>query len=328
VHHLPLPFTLAGRKYGHGTAFVRIAENQAPALEQFGRLAAAAAGVEVVPIDTAWVDEGLSLGSSDAAALKNPRVLLAWDTPTSTLSAGWARYVLERRFHVAVTAVRVSSLGRIELPSFDVIVLPSGSYAHAFSDDQVRRLREWLRAGGTLVTIAEASRWATSDKVDLLETHTELRDGKPEVEGGDKEKDKKGPDASKPFELEKAIQPERERPENTPGAVVRVALDLEHWLASGQDGEIAAIVEGQRVFTPITLDKGRNVGLYATKDRLVAGGLVWDNARDALAQKAFLIEQSVGRGHLVAFAEDPDYRAFTEATELLLANAVLLGSGY
>jgi hypothetical protein len=29
----------------------------------------------------------------------------------------------------------------------------------------------------------------------------------------------------------------------------------------------------------------------------------------------------------VAFAEDPNYRAFTEATELLFMNAVLLGPG-
>ena len=82
------------------------------------------------------------------------------------------------------------------------------------------------------------------------------------------------------------------------------------------------------MFAPIKLDKGRNVGLYAAKDRLVAGGLVWDEARESLAQKAFLIEEPVGRGHLVAFAEDPNFRAFTEATELLFVNAVLLGPAY
>ena len=110
--------------------------------------------------------------------------------------------------------------------------------------------------------------------------------------------------------------------------MLRVELDPEHWLASGEDGQIQAIVEGQRVFTPIKLDKGRNVGLYAAKDQLVAGGLAWDEARDQLAHKAFLVEQPLGRGHIIAFAEDPNYRAFTEATELLFANAVLLGPAH
>jgi hypothetical protein len=79
------------------------------------------------------------------------------------------------------------------------------------------------------------------------------------------------------------------------------------------------------VFTPIRLDKGRNVGLYAARDRLVAAGLMWNEARDQLARKAFLIAQPTGRGHVIAFAEDPNFRAFGGASELLFANAVLLG---
>ena len=124
------------------------------------------------------------------------------------------------------------------------------------------------------------------------------------------------------------MQPERERPENVPGAIVRVSIDVEHWLSSGQDGEIQALLEGRRVFTPIRLDRGRNVGVYTDKNRLVASGLVWDEARDQLARKAYLIYQPVGEGHVVAFAEDPNFRAFTEATELLFINAVLLGPAY
>ena len=64
-------------------------------------------------------------------ALKTPRVLLAWDAPTASLSAGWTRYVLERRFGQAVTAVRTGSLGRANFADYDVIVLPSGNYAGA-----------------------------------------------------------------------------------------------------------------------------------------------------------------------------------------------------
>ena len=44
--------------------------------------------------------------------------------------------------------------------------------------------------------------------------------------------------------------------------------------------------------------------------------------------KAFLMEQPTGRGHVIAFAEDPNFRAYAEATELLFLNAVLLGPAY
>lgn len=321
-------FTLGGRQYPPGTAIVRVSDNGPDLAARLGPIAARH-GAEAVAIDSAFTEAGLSLGSNQVVALKAPRVLLAWDAPTSSLSAGWARYVLERRFGQPVTAVRVSSLPRADLARFDVIVLPSGNYGTAIGGDLLRRLKDWIGAGGTLVTLAEASRWAARESVGLLGTTTELRGGKPEAEPGDKEREARKDEApAQPIDLEKAIEPERERPENTPGAMLRVAMDLEHWLSAGTDGEIQAIVEGQRVIRPITLDKGRNVGVYQTKDRLVAGGLAWDEAQTQLAQKAFLIHQPLGRGHVIAFAEDPNYRAFTETTALLFINAVLLGPAH
>jgi hypothetical protein len=293
-----------------------------------------------VAVDTGYQDDGISLGSGSVEALKPPRVLLAWDAPTQAQSAGWARYVLERRYGIPVTAVRVSSIGRVTLHDFDVIVLPSGTYAPLATDESLRRLRDWIRGGGTLVTLAEASRWAAGERVNLVETRTELRGGRPETEppsgasagagasGGSPGTGAAGAGTSgapQPFDYEKSVQPERERPENTPGALLRVAIDQEHWLSSGQDAEMQALVEGQRVFTPIRLDRGRNVGVYAPGDTLIASGLVWNEARDQLARKASLIHQPLGQGHVIAFAEDPNFRAFTEAAQLLFVNAVLLG---
>jgi hypothetical protein len=56
--------------------------------------------------------------------------------------------------------------------------------------------------------------------------------------------------------------------------------------------------------------------------------MAWPEAQDALARKAYLIHEPLGRGHVIAFAEDPNYRAFCEGTELLFLNAVLLGPAY
>jgi hypothetical protein len=271
----------------------------------------------------------VSFGSNDVVPLKTPRVLLAWDVPTQGLSAGWARFVLERRFGQPVTAVRVSSLGRIDLMRFDVFILPSGTYA-SITGDSLRQLKDWISRGGTLITIADASRWAARENVGLLATTTELRGGKPDVEPGAADKDqaaKKGETPMQPIQLDKAIEPERERPSVTSGALLRVTLDLEHWLSAGTDGQVQAMVEGQRVFTPLRLDKGRNVGTFAAQD-VVASGLVWDDVKMQLANKAFVMDQPVGAGHIIAFAEDPNFRAFTEGTELLFINAVVLGPAH
>ncbi|MDE2781401.1 MAG: M14 family zinc carboxypeptidase [Gemmatimonadota bacterium] len=312
-------FTLDGRRYGTGTAIVRVAEN-GPDLRQ--RLADIAARhrAEVVAIDDAYVREGMSLGSGRVRGLREPRVMLVYDAPGQSYSVGWARYVLERRYGQRTTAVRASSLGRARLDDYDVVVFPSGNYGSTVGDGLLDRLRTWMRDGGTVITMAESSRWAS--RAGLLATETERRGGRTE---GDDPPDPGTPD--QPIEYLDAISPADESPEGVPGAILRTTLDMEHWLAAGTDGEIGVLVEGSRVFRPITLDQGTNVGRYAELDDLVLGGIVWEESRPQLASKAFLIHQPVRRGQLVAFAEDPNYRAYAEATQLLFMNAVLLGPG-
>ena len=201
-----------------------------------------------------------------------------------------------------------------------MIVFPSGNYSGAVGDGLQDELGAWMRDGGTMITMSESTRWAA--RVGLLATTAERRGGRQE---GDEPSDAET--ADQPIDFLEAIAPSDEAPEQTPGAIVRGLLDTEHWLASGTDGEIGVLVEGTRVFSPITLDRGTNVGRYASVDDLVMGGIVWEDAKPQLASKPFLIHQPVGGGHLIAFAEDPNYRAYAEATQLLFINAVLLGPG-
>jgi hypothetical protein len=310
-------FVLDGRTYAAGTAIIRNADNGPNLARNLARIATKHRA-EVVPVNDSYVREGMSLGSGRVSHLIAPKVLLVYDQPGSTYSVGWARYVLEQRYGQPTTAVRTSSLGRVDLSDYDVIVFPSGNYGTAIGDAMLDRLRAWMAAGGTMITMAESTRWVAREG--LLATSAERRGGR--VDGTDPVRPAT---PAQPIDFLDAIAPGDEAPEQTPGAIVRTVLDTGHWLSSGTDGEIGVLVEGTRVFSPITLDRGANVGRYAEVDDLVMGGIVWDDAKTQLANKAFLIHQPVGGGHLVAFAEDPNYRAYAEATQLLFINAVLLG---
>jgi hypothetical protein len=326
-------FTHAGRQYAIGTAFIRLAGNADGTSARLQQIAQRH-GAELVPISETWTEAGISLGSGRTAALKAPRVLLAWDAPASSLSAGWARYVLEQRFGQRVTAMRTSTLQNYNMSDYDVLVLPSGNYT--FSDDALRRLKDWIRNGGTLITLAEASRWASRDRVGLIATDPLYRDGTPVKDAPEGQPGAAGggggggakPDTSKPFDYDKAIQPEREQPENLPGVMLRVSLYPYHWLTAGIDGDLQVVAEGTRVFAPLKLDAGTNVGVYVPVERLLAGGHAWKEALPLLAERAYLMHQPTGRGHVIAFAEDPNYRAYAEASQLLFINAVLLGAGH
>ena len=328
-------FTHSGRQYPIGTAFIRLSGNPENTSARVPQIAARH-GAEIVPIRETWTESGISLGSGRTAVMRLPRVLLAWDTPASSLSAGWSRYVLEQRYGLRVTAMRASTLQNFDMKDYDVLVLPSGTYN--LSDDALRRLKDWIRNGGTLITLAEATRWAARDRVGLLSTDPLYRDGTPQKDAPEAGAAPPGggggggagakPDPSKPFDFDKAIQPEREQPENLPGAMLRVTLYPYHWLTAGHDADIQVIAEGTRVFAPLKLDAGTNVAIYAPVEKLVAGGHVWKEALPLLSQRAYLMHQPSGRGHVIGFAEDPNYRAYAEATQLLFINAVLLGAGH
>ena len=312
-------FTLNGRDYAVGTAIIRTADNGPDLPRRLARIALRHRA-EVVPIDDSYVREGMSLGSNRVRHLKEPRVLLVYDRPGSTYSVGWARYVLERRYGQKTTAVRTSSLGRVLLSNYDVIVFPSGNYSGAVSQAMLDRLQNWMTDGGTMITMAESTRWAA--RSGLLATSAERRGGRAEGEAP-----AAGGVMDQPINFLDAIAPADEAPEQTPGAIVRTLLDTSHWLTSGTDGEIGVMVEGTRIFRPMTLDRGTNIGRYAEVDDLVMGGIVWEGAQPQLASKPYLMHQPMGRGRIIAFAEDPNFRAYAEASQLLFINAVLLGPG-
>ena len=260
---------------------------------------------------------------------------MAFTYPTSSLSAGWTRYVLEQMYGYPVTVVHTWQLASADLSEYNVIILPNaggafGGYSRLLGESGAQKLRAWMQNGGTLITIGEATRWLTEEKVDLLATAREFRGGKPEK----KSEKKEGGASAKPestatgFDLQKNIQPEEELPERTPGALLRVQLENTHWMTAGYNGYANVLVESSNIFTPLKLDKGVNLATYLPEDRILLSGFTWASAKKQLGNKAFLMQQQHGRGQVIAFAEDPNYRAFIDGLNLLFMNAVLLGPSH
>ncbi len=321
------PFVIAGRSFPMGSLVIRRAGNPEDLMARLMPIAASS-GVEFVGVDASYVDEGIDLGSNRVRALRLPAVGVLWDEPTAATSAGHLRFALERFFGCPVTALRGRTLTQARLAEFGVLILPdsweSGRYAEILGQAGASRLAAWVREGGVLIAVGNAAGWLTTEGVGLLASSLEKRGGaKADVEG-------KGPAAAPPAArgdvYEEVARPSEEEPPNVPGAILRVKLDEEHLLAAGlAGGQVNVLVNSRRVFTPLKLGKGVNVGVYAGREELVQAGFVLAASREQLPGKAYLLVQKHGRGAVVAFAEDPAFRALPRASMLLLANAVLFG---
>lgn len=325
--------TLNGKKFPRGSLIIKVKNNPQDLHQRLEKLASET-GAEIIATHTSWMDAGVSFGSGNVNFLKKPEIAMAYHIPTSSYSVGWARYILEQQYSYPVTIMNTSQLGCFDLSKYNVLILPNTrrGYTGTLGESGAKKIKAWVQNGGTLITFGQATHWLTEDKVDLLATSREFKGGKSEKkkkEEEPKQKEKKTtPDLSQPFNVEKEIQPDEELPASTPGAIMRVKLDTEHWLAFGYDGDANVMVSSRNIYTPIKLDKGRNIGLYMPEDKVVVSGFTWEDARKQIANKAYLMHQRHGRGHVVAFAEDPNYRAFMDGLNLLFLNAVCFGPAH
>lgn len=336
------PFTLGGRKYPSGTLIFKVKENAASLAEALAKLAVST-GAEIVGINSSWVDDGISLGSNHVVPMRKPTIALAWDTPASPLSAGWTRYVLERQYDYPVTPVRTRQLASAGLHRFDVVILPepSGSYMDTLGAAGVKRLKDWVTDGGTLVGLGDSVAFLADSKVGLLSISREnlakpVEPGKPPEQ---KETAPAKPDAQAPArvpgklltsetEYEKALQPEAEPPDSVAGVILKARVDSDHWLGAGLSGTVNAVVVGREIFTPIKLDKGVNVATFLGPDQLLQSGYLWEENRKQFAYKPLAVAQPDGRGVVIGFTADPNFRAYVDGLNVLFLNAVFRGPAH
>ena len=110
------------------------------------------------------------------------------------------------------------------------------------------------------------------------------------------------------------------------GVILRALVDERLWLTSGvNDNEMPVLFGGDRAFVatqPVRVALRLDAG-----PRLRLSGLLWPEARRRLGHSAYLTAESVGHGQIILFAFDPVFRAITQGTGRLFANAVIYGPG-
>jgi len=329
IHSYDKGFKLNGVSFPAGTLIVKLKDNPANLHDRMVKLAAEH-GVDVYPTDTAWVEDGPNFGSNNVSYLPRPRVAIAYNAPVSGNSVGWLRYLIEQRYGYPVTTIRADQLRGTDLSRYNVLILPDtfGGYTQQLGDGA--GVREWVQRGGTLISIGGATGWLADEKVNLLATKREKREktgstatGKERAEAKEGEQAKPQPDP-----VEKAIEPADEFPSSTPGAILRVKVNQSHWLGFGYGETTTVMTDSNRIFSLVKLDRGTNVAVYLPEDRFFASGFMWDDARKQIPNKAYLMHARLGRGNVVGFAEDPNYRAFMDGLNVMFLNAVFFGPGH
>lgn len=113
-------------------------------------------------------------------------------------------------------------------------------------------------------------------------------------------------------------------PEAVPGAIFRATLDRTTPLTYGYDQTtLPVLIDSAYFFRPSK--EGTNAVVFAPDERsLRIAGFVWpDNTERLLRGTAYVMDEPTGRGHVVLYAEDPNFRAIWRSTTRLFFNSFL-----
>jgi hypothetical protein len=113
-------------------------------------------------------------------------------------------------------------------------------------------------------------------------------------------------------------------PEAVPGAIMRATLDRTTPLTYGYDGTtLPVLVDSAYFFRPSK--EGTNAVIFpADSGRpLHISGFIWPTTERLLRGTSYVIDEPTGRGHVVLYAEDPNFRAIWRSTTRLFFNSFL-----
>jgi hypothetical protein len=114
-------------------------------------------------------------------------------------------------------------------------------------------------------------------------------------------------------------------PEAVPGAIMRATLDRTTPLTYGYEGQtLPVLVSSAYFFRPSK--EGTNAVIFSADDNrrsLHVAGFVWPTTESLLRGTAYVMEEPTGKGHVVLYAEDPNFRAIWRSTTRMFFNSFL-----
>src|SRR5256885_14720081 len=97
-----------------------------------------------------------------------------------------------------------------------------------------------------------------------------------------------------------------------PGETFRQWMIGRSYLPSGAPVPPAVLIEGTNAFTPLA-HKIDNIVTIDAKDPLVSG-VAWPESLDRLKGAIYLVSEPYGKGNVITFADQPNYRLFWRGT--------------
>ena len=295
------PFSSNGSDFDRGSLIITHGDNKH--IENFvGTLNTLAQKhkQKLTSINSGFSQSTPDIGSPDIKLVNKQKVAILSGSGTSSLSYGAIWHFFEQQLKYPITSINTDDFAGTNLSKYNVLIMPSGYYGSVLNDNNMKKLKDWVRSGGKVIAIDGALRsFAGKDGFNLKYKSSE----------GDSDSNNLTPYADREREYANYL---------ITGAIFKTKVDHTHPMAFGYKDYYFSLKLGSSAYS--LLDSGYNVAhLDNTK---VYSGFAGQKALSNLNNTLVFGEERMGSGSFIYFVDNTLFRSFWENGKLFLVNSV------
>ncbi|WP_282079295.1 M14 family metallopeptidase [Aquimarina algiphila] len=293
------PFSLENKKYDYGTILVPV-QNQKlnkEELHAFLQKVSTNNHIDITGVSTG-LTKGIDLGSNQFRALSLPRIGLFTGTGITPYDSGEIWHLMDQRYDIPITKLTTDNFGRTDLSRYTHLILPN-SWRQSFNKEKSEKLKTWIRNGGTLIGYRNAAQFFKNNEFMKIEFTTPENDAK-----------------NISFEQKRDFR----GAQVIGGAIFDAKIDRSHPINFGYKNNRISLFRNTKLF--IKPDKqSYNNPIQYTKKPLLSGYISKKNL-DSLSGTVPFRHNNFGKGNVILFTDNTNFRAFWYGTNKLLMNAI------
>ena len=296
------PFTSQNKEYDYGTILIPV-QNQdlsskdiAKAVEEI----VAQTGVTIDPANSGQTQK-INLGSNQFKALKLPKVAMLVGDGINPYDAGEIWHLFDQRYDMRITKLDTKNFGRVDISKYTDIIMPA-TRGNALNKDAAKKLKKWVQNGGTLIGYKSAGKWLEKNefmKMTFKSNKTTATDIS--------------------FEQRSNYN----GAQYIGGAIFQTTLDRSHPIAFGYKNKSLPVFRNTTLFVEADKNSYNNPIKY-TASPLLSGYISLPNL-ELLKNTVPFKKAKLGRGNILYFTDNTNFRAFWYGTNKLLMNAIFFG---
>mgnify|MGYP001158376200 CR=1 FL=1 len=296
------PFSNQDKDYDYGTILIPV-QNQELSPKDIAKVikeTVAQTGVTIDAVNSGQTQK-VNLGSNQFKALKLPKVAMLVGDGINPYDAGEIWHLFDQRYDMHITKLDTKNFGSADISKYSDIIMPATS-GNTLGKQAVKKLKTWVTNGGTLIGYKSAGRWL--DKNEFLKMNFKTKKDTANNISFEQRGDYRGA-------------------QYIGGAIFQTTLDRSHPIAFGYKNKELPVFRNTTLFVEADKNSYNNPIKY-TANPLLSGYISKPNL-ELLKNTVPFKKTTIGRGNVLYFTDNTNFRAFWYGTNKLLMNAIFFG---